>query len=110
MRLISLFLRLMMDGRVPFRWKLLPILGILYVALPWDFLPDLIPIIGWIDDLVILIISFVIFLGMGPMSILTGKEKRRPHHNKHRPEPGKIFDGEYRVVDDTDDSSNEPSK
>ena len=108
MRLVALFLRLMMDRRVPFRWKLLPILGILYVALPWDFLPDLIPFIGWIDDLVILIVSLVIFLGMGPNAILTSKEPKSARRNGPRSESGKIFDGEYRVIDDPDDPPNEP--
>ena len=47
-------------------WNILvALLAILYIASPIDFLPDFIPIIGWIDDVVALFIAGgVIFGGM----------------------------------------------
>jgi len=37
------------------------LLAILYIASPIDFIPDFIPIVGWIDDL------FVLVAGLLPM-------------------------------------------
>ena len=36
-------------------------LSILYIISPIDFIPDFIPIVGWIDDLIVL------FIGVLPM-------------------------------------------
>ena len=30
-------------------------LGVLYLIFPFDFLPDLMPILGWIDDLLVIL-------------------------------------------------------
>ena len=49
-------LKLLADSETPLVAKLLPAAGIVYAALPLDFLPDIFPIIGWFDDASILII------------------------------------------------------
>lgn len=41
-----------------FNWIVVTILG-LYIASPLDIIPDFLPIIGWIDD----IIAFVLMIG-----------------------------------------------
>jgi hypothetical protein len=58
--------------------RLLPILiGLLYVASPFDAIPDLIPGVGWLDDL--LVIGFVAWMlmaqrrGMNPWDVLRGR-------------------------------------
>ena len=55
--IFPLILRLLLDKRVPLKLKAIPLIAILYVLLPFDFLPDLIPFIGWIDDLAVVVIS-----------------------------------------------------
>ncbi|WP_020474153.1 YkvA family protein [Zavarzinella formosa] len=37
--------------------KLIPILSALYVICPIDFIPDVIPVFGWVDDVVAIIIG-----------------------------------------------------
>ena len=100
-RLVTLFLRLMLDRRVPWKLKLLPLLAIGYDILAWDFLPDLIPFIGWIDDIAILIVATLIFLGLGSSSTAFSSAQNPTRKNKEK-QKGQVFDGEYRVIDDDD--------
>ena len=72
-----------------------------YAILPWDFLPDLIPFIGWIDDIAILIVATLIFLGLGSSSTAFSSAQNPDGKNKEKPK-GQVFDGEYRVIDDDD--------
>ena len=44
---------LFLDRRVGIKIKLLPILAIIYVLSPLDLLPDIIPVVGWVDDLIL---------------------------------------------------------
>ena len=52
-----LFSRLARDPRVPLRAKLL--LGVLvgYLALPFDLIPDFIPVVGALDDAIVVAIA-----------------------------------------------------
>lgn len=46
------------DRRVPWRRKIWFYVFLLYMLAPIDFLPDIIPGLGWLDDLVILILGW----------------------------------------------------
>ena len=50
---IILFKRLLQDPRVPRRAKVVVILLIPYLALPFDLIPDFIPIAGQLDDAIL---------------------------------------------------------
>jgi uncharacterized membrane protein YkvA (DUF1232 family) len=52
-RLLKLIARLMRDPRVPPRQKAVLLLLIVYLASPVDLIPDFIPGIGQLDDLVL---------------------------------------------------------
>jgi len=91
------FLRMMLNSQIPFKYKLLPLLAVLYVVSPFDFLPDFIPIIGWADDLIVLILAIFAFIGLTPKNNLGDASKEdQPHKNRS----SKIFDGKYRVIKD----------
>src|SRR5919108_3277431 len=45
-----LFKRLLADRRVPMRWKLASGFALVYLAVPFDLVPDFIPIAGQLDD------------------------------------------------------------
>ena len=91
------FLRMMLNSQIPFKYKLLPILAVLYVVSPFDFLPDFIPMIGWADDLIVLILAIFAFIGLTPKNNLGDASKEdQPHKNRS----AKIFDGKYRVIKD----------
>jgi uncharacterized membrane protein YkvA (DUF1232 family) len=55
---IVLFRRLLADPRVPRRTKLLLIGLIGYLAMPFDLVPDFIPVAGYLDDAII--VAFVL--------------------------------------------------
>src|SRR5215212_5451328 len=58
--------RLMREPRVPLLAKALPAMAVLYVLSPLDFIPDVLPVLGQMDDLGILILSVKLFLRMCP--------------------------------------------
>jgi uncharacterized membrane protein YkvA (DUF1232 family) len=58
--------RLMREPRVPLVAKALPLLAVLYVLSPLDFIPDVVPVLGQMDDVGILILSVKLFLRMCP--------------------------------------------
>lgn len=51
-----------------------PILTVLYVMSPLDVIPDIIPLVGWLDDFII-IIAFIIWL-MQYMSAASAQQAR----------------------------------
>jgi uncharacterized membrane protein YkvA (DUF1232 family) len=53
---IVLFKRLLGDSRVPRSRKLLLVLLVAYLSLPFDLVPDFIPIAGQLDDVVIVVL------------------------------------------------------
>jgi uncharacterized membrane protein YkvA (DUF1232 family) len=48
-----LFKRLLADPRVPRRWKVASALALVYLALPFDLVPDFIPVAGQLDDAIL---------------------------------------------------------
>ncbi|MGI8805916.1 MAG: YkvA family protein [Thermoleophilaceae bacterium] len=64
---LVLFRRLLADERVPRRRKVALALGVAYLAMPIDLVPDLIPVVGQIDDaLVVAILLRYLLRGGGP--------------------------------------------
>ena len=99
-----LLYRLIFDKRVSSKLKLIPILAILYVLLPTDFLLDALPLIGRIDDIFLLVLGIILFLVMVPKEIVRdhlgtrGKSTLDNEESDGRDE--KIIDGEYTIRDD----------
>jgi uncharacterized membrane protein YkvA (DUF1232 family) len=48
-----LFKRLLGDPRVPPRWKVASALALVYLAFPFDLVPDFIPVAGQLDDAIL---------------------------------------------------------
>ena len=64
------FIRLLMgDDRVPTYVKIIPILLLIYLTSPIDLVPDFIPVLGYLDDIVIalLALALIIRLTSGPV-------------------------------------------
>jgi uncharacterized membrane protein YkvA (DUF1232 family) len=76
---IVLFRRLLADPRVPRRKKFVLAALIAYLALPFDLVPDFIPIAGYLDDAII--VAFVL------RYVLRGSD--RELIERHRPGPNK---------------------
>jgi uncharacterized membrane protein YkvA (DUF1232 family) len=58
--------RLVREPLVPMLVKALPLAALLYVISPLDVLPDVIPVVGQLDDLGIILIALKAFLKLSP--------------------------------------------
>jgi len=67
---IRLYWRLFRDPRVSVLPKALLVGALVYVALPFDLIPDFIPGIGQIDDLVIFLAAARWFIGWCPAEVV----------------------------------------
>ena len=65
-----LIYRLFLDPEVPFYLKLLPVAAAAYLLFPFDFLPDVIPGFGQLDDLTILIVGAKMFIELAPQHVV----------------------------------------
>ena len=63
--------RLMREPRVTRFAKAVPLLALVYVLSPVDFIPDILPVLGQMDDLGILILSAKLFLRLCPPAATT---------------------------------------
>lgn len=55
--IVKLIGRLLTDSRVPRRSKIVLGMAAAYVASPIDLIPDVIPVLGWADDVLILLFA-----------------------------------------------------
>lgn len=65
-----LVLHLIRDGRVPIYLKIVPFLGALYILSPLDFIPDIAPVLGQLDDLGIILVSVELFIALCPPNVV----------------------------------------
>ena len=73
---VRLYWRLFQDRRVSIWPKALLVIAALYVISPLDFIPDAIPFVGEIDDLVVLIAACRLFMYMCPRAVVQEHVRR----------------------------------
>ena len=95
-----LIFRLMLDRRVPVWSKLIIPGGLIYVLSPIDFMPDIIPILGWLDDIVAIVVTLTLFLLSIPSDLL--REHLRGGGSQPPGNDGNVIDGTSRIVNDDD--------
>jgi uncharacterized membrane protein YkvA (DUF1232 family) len=61
---------LMRDDRIPVYARIVPPLLVLYLALPLDIVPDFIPVIGQLDDIVVLAVGVALLVKLTPARVL----------------------------------------
>jgi uncharacterized membrane protein YkvA (DUF1232 family) len=65
------FVRLMLtDKRVPHRVKVLPLLLLPYLAFPIDLIPDFIPVLGYVDDVALVLGTFALIVRFIPSAVI----------------------------------------
>ena len=79
---VHLALRLVREPAVPPYLKVVPFAALAYVLSPLDFLPDVVPIIGQLDDLGIVILGVKLFLRLCPADVVAF---HREAIDQHRP-------------------------
>ncbi len=73
---INVYRLVMKDPRTPKLAKILLVLAVGYAAMPFDLIPDFIPVIGHLDDLVI--VTTLIFLAVKiiPAEVIADARRR----------------------------------
>lgn len=93
---IPIAIKYIFDKEVPFRKKIIPILGGIYFLVPIDFIPEPILVVGFIDDLIIL--AFVL---TKLSSDLDKYMEEKEIIKKNKDVKGKIIENvEYEINDD----------
>ena len=99
-----LIFRLTMDGRVPLWTKLILVAGIVYVGLPFDVLPDMVPALGRIDDLLAVVLSVGLFLALAPRKVVSEHIRGGPQEGGDDSDDdssgSSVIDGSFRYLDD----------
>jgi len=80
---------LLRDPSVPIGFKLIPLGALLYVLFPADFIPDLVPVLGQMDDLTVILLGLKLFIDACPPITV----------EKHRAQMSSV-EASYRVVED----------
>jgi uncharacterized membrane protein YkvA (DUF1232 family) len=62
--------KLLWNSQVPMSAKIVPIVTVLYVLSPIDFLPDVFVGLGQLDDLAILLLGTQLFIAVSPKDIV----------------------------------------
>jgi uncharacterized membrane protein YkvA (DUF1232 family) len=73
------------DARTPTSAKLTALLALMYVISPVDLVPDVLPILGWLDDGVVAYWLFKLAQRLLPPDLLAAlKERNNNRSNLHR--------------------------
>ena len=80
-----LAVRLVREPRVPLLAKTVPILATLYVVSPVDFIPDVVPLVGQLDDLTIMLIALEAFLRLCPHAALAHHREAIAQRRRYSP-------------------------
>jgi len=97
---IRLIWKLLTDSRVPFWIRIALPLALIYVISPIDILPDFIPVMGRVDDIIAIVAGIMILLKLAPKKVV----------NQHKKDNQTIIDGEYREEDQEDQNKNGKSE
>jgi len=69
-RKLRFFRLLVTDPRVPRRVKVLPFLVVGYLAIPFDLIPDFIPVLGYVDDVAIILGTLAMIIRFTPREVI----------------------------------------
>ena len=105
-----MFFRLMLDKRVPLRVKILPFIAIAYIVYSRDILPDVLPIVGILDDLIITAVTMILYFALGSVSRVANDSTKSNHRNtdaRNTTSSHTVIDGEFHAVEDENDQEKE---
>ena len=113
---LKLVWRLLRDRRVPLFTKIIPVIAFLYLAWPTDIIKDFIPILGHLDDLIIVSLLLLLFIAASPGQVVAdqtiGKklrdlQRQYGQDEKKEPSQAKTVEAEIGYVEEDDDENRE---
>lgn len=97
---IRLAWRLFLDRRVGMMIKLIPVLAVVYVLSPLDLLPDIIPVVGWMDDLIVAGGLLLLFFILAPRQVVLEHLRGTGSHQEPDGRDDTTVDGSFRYTDE----------
>ena len=107
---------LIRSPEVPLYLKVLPVLAVIYVLLPTDFIPDVFPVIGQLDDITALLLGTKVFIELAPQDVVvrfmqraresapdTSDEEQIDNQDQIEPEDLIVIEGDFDVVKDSEE-------
>lgn len=94
-----LAIRLIREPRVPALLKAIPVVAALYVVSPIDLVPDLVPVLGQLDDLGVVLAALELFVRLCPVSAQGFHREaiiQRRAYSPMSPSTGDVIDAEWR--------------
>ncbi|MGY8879185.1 MAG: YkvA family protein [Dehalococcoidia bacterium] len=67
---LRFFRRAVTNKNVPMRVKFIPVLLALYLANPIDLIPDFIPVLGYVDDVAVIVIALALMIRFTPNDVV----------------------------------------
>ncbi len=95
---VRLAWRLLRDPAVSRIVKVIPLVAALYVVSPLDFIPDVLPIVGQLDDLGLILLALDTFVRWSPTPAVTFHQAAIDARRPFSPTPAsdQVIDAEYR--------------
>lgn len=113
LRQARLVWQLLRSPEVPLYLKLVPALAVIYILVPTDFIPDVLPGIGQLDDLTALLLGAKVFIELAPQDVVARQIQALRQRSvkasnidlatekpETLPEDSIIIEGNYRVVEE----------
>ena len=100
-RYFMLVWRLTFDRRVNIILRALVPLALVYVVFPFDLIRDTIPLIGRVDDIIILGLAVLFLIKLAPPHVVDEHLGRAaPSDRPEDKDPSQVVDGKARFIDD----------
>lgn len=108
---VRLSLRLVREPAVPALLKLIPFVALAYVVSPIDGMPDLVPVLGQLDDLGVVLVALQAFHRLCPDRVVAHHQSALASSQPYAPAPpyadagagrpstGPVIDAEFRRDD-----------
>jgi len=91
---------LLLDPQVSILAKLIPAAVLAYVIMPFDLIPDVVPVLGQLDDLAVILLGIRLFIALCPPARVQAHRGNLGPQSDAPPEDDATIDGSYRIVDD----------
>tara|TARA_B100001123_G_C14907791_1_gene866503 strand:- start:244 stop:603 length:360 start_codon:yes stop_codon:yes gene_type:complete len=91
----KLIYKLMIDPRVPIKYKILIPGALLYLMSPIDLIRDFIPILGYFDDILIILLAIMFFVGKASKKIIANSNDNKQKNS--------VIVNDYKIIDDEDE-------